>query len=389
MIVIISDDITGAAEIAGMADAYGLSTVLTTGEQCPSDNKAEVVVFAADTRSMSEEEACNTIRRIATPLKEIEGVRVFKKIDSVLRGHVIAEMQALMDTLQCPRALLVPQNPSKQRIIRQGEYLIENTPLHQTPFRNDPEYPAATAQVEELLQHRAQMLQVEEVIPAAGICVANAEDMEQVARQTAKCTGVENMQPAEIGGILIGGAADAFDAWLRQWRPDLKHAEKPTALPPVREVNRALIVCGSTQSKSIVQLPYLRAIDATEVMMPEEVFHGRENGVWFRILQEEYEQSPVLVVGIGDYGNYGAAYALRLKDLMAQAVQALVIQHPPQLLLIEGGATAFAILSKLRWNTFTVAGQYAPGVVGIRHGSIHIILKPGSYPWGAIFGSPR
>lgn len=389
MIVIISDDITGAAEIAGMAHAYGLSTVLTTGEQCPSDNKAEVVVFAADTRSMSEEEACNTIRRIATPLKEIEGVRVFKKIDSVLRGHVIAEMQALMDTLQCPRALLVPQNPSKQRIIRQGEYLIENMPLHQTPFRNDPEYPAATAQVEELLQHRAQMLQVEEMIPAAGICVANAEDMEQVARQTAKCTGVENMQPAETGKTLIGGAADAFDAWLRQWRPDLKHAEKPTALPPVREVNRALIVCGSTQSKSIVQLPYLRAIDATEVMMPEEVFHGRENGVWFRILQEEYEQSPVLVVGIGDYGNYGAAYALRLKDLMAQAVQALVIQHPPQLLLIEGGATAFAILSKLRWNTFTVAGQYAPGVVGIRHGSIHIILKPGSYPWGAIFGIPR
>ena len=275
MIVIISDDITGAAEIAGMAHAYGLSTVLTTGEQCPSDNKAEVVVFAADTRSMSEEEACNTIRRIATPLKEIEGVRVFKKIDSVLRGHVIAEMQALMDTLQCPRALLVPQNPSKQRIIRQGEYLIENTPLHQTPFRNDPEYPAATAQVEELLQHRAQMLQVEEAIPAAGICVANAEDMEQVARQTAKCTGVENMQPAETGSILIGGAADAFDAWLRQWRPDLKHAEKPTALPPVREVNRALIVCGSTQSKSIVPMPYLRAIDATEVMMPEEVFHGR------------------------------------------------------------------------------------------------------------------
>ena len=85
MIVIISDDITGAAEIAGMAHAYGLSTVLTTGEQCPSDNKAEVVVFAADTRSMSEEEACNTIRRIATPLKETEGVRVFKKIDSVLR----------------------------------------------------------------------------------------------------------------------------------------------------------------------------------------------------------------------------------------------------------------------------------------------------------------
>ena len=389
MIVIISDDITGAAEIAGIAHGYGLSTVLTTGEQCPANGNAEVVVFAADTRSMSEEEACDTMRRIATPLKGMEGLCVFKKIDSVLRGHVIAEMQALMDTLQCPRALLVPQNPSKQRIISQGEYLIENQPLDHTPFRDDPEYPALTARVDELLQHRAQVLQVDEMIPAAGICVANAENMEQVARQTAKCVGAENCQPTGMGGILIGGAADAFGTWLKQWHPDIENREKPSALPPVKEVNRALIVCGSTQSKSIVQLPYLRAIDATEVMMPEEVFHGGDAQMWNRLLQEEYEQSPVMVMGIGDYGNFGAAYALRLKQVMAQAVLALVVQHPPQLLLIEGGATAFAILSKLRWSTFSVEGQYAPGVVGIRHGGIHIILKPGSYPWGAIFGGYR
>ncbi len=386
MIVIISDDITGAAEIAGIAHGYGLTTILTTGEQCLKTSNAEVVVFAADTRSMSEEEACDTMRRIATPLKEMEELYVFKKIDSVLRGHVTAEMQALMDTLQCPRALLVPQNPSKQRIIRNGEYLIENIPLHQTPFRDDPEYPASTSQVEELLQHRAQVLQVAEVLPAAGICVANAESIEQVAAQTAKCTSMGATLPTGMGGILIGGAADAFGTWLKQLYPDIENREKPSALPPVTEVNRALIVCGSTQSKSIVQLPYLRAIDATEVMMPEDVFHGSDEQMWFRLLQEEYEQSPVMVMGIGDYGNFGAAYALRLKEVMAQAVHALIMQHPPQLLLIEGGATAFAILSKLRWSTFSVEGQYAPGVVGIRHGNIHIILKPGSYPWGAIFG---
>ncbi|MGN0221380.1 MAG: four-carbon acid sugar kinase family protein [Prevotella sp.] len=387
MIVIISDDITGAAEIAGIAHGYGMTTVLTTGEQCPKTGNAEVVVFAADTRSMSEEEACDTMRRIATPLKEIEDLHVFKKIDSVLRGHVIAEMQALMDALQCPRALLVPQNPSKQRIIRNGEYLIENIPLHQTPFRDDPEYPAITSQVEELLQHRAQVLQVEEVLPAAGICVANAESIGQVAVQTQKCTGMGAALPTGMGGILIGGAADAFGTWLKQWYADIENREKPSALPPVKEVNRALIVCGSTQSKSIVQLPYLRAIDATEVMMPENVFHGNDEQMWFRLLQEEYEQSPVMVMGIGDYGNFGAAYALRLKKVMAQAVYTLIMQHPSQLLLIEGGATAFAILSKLRWTTFSVEGQYAPGVVGIRHGHTHIILKPGSYPWGAIFGN--
>ena len=45
-ILVIADDITGAAEMAGIALRHGLTVQLTTGEQYPADADAEVVVMA-------------------------------------------------------------------------------------------------------------------------------------------------------------------------------------------------------------------------------------------------------------------------------------------------------------------------------------------------------
>jgi uncharacterized protein YgbK (DUF1537 family) len=57
-------------------------------------------------------------------------------------------------------------------------------------------------------------------------------------------------------------------------------------------------------------------------------------------------------------------------------------------LVIEGGATAAAIVAALGWTAFDVEGNLAPGVVSMRplakteRGKrFRIVLKPGSYPW--------
>tara|TARA_R110002049_G_scaffold8025_3_gene44662 strand:- start:185 stop:412 length:228 start_codon:yes stop_codon:yes gene_type:complete len=53
-------------------------------------------------------------------------------------------------------------------------------------------------------------------------------------------------------------------------------------------------------------------------------------------------------------------------------------------LFIEGGATAYDILKKLEWNSFTPTSELAPGVVRIQYDrniKKHITIKPGSYEW--------
>ncbi|WP_354667166.1 nucleotide-binding domain containing protein [uncultured Duncaniella sp.] len=55
---------------------------------------------------------------------------------------------------------------------------------------------------------------------------------------------------------------------------------------------------------------------------------------------------------------------------------------------MEGGATAYASLQKLGWDTFTITDEIAPGVIRMRApNGTHVTMKPGSYPWGGLFPS--
>ena len=71
---------------------------------------------------------------------------------------------------------------------------------------------------------------------------------------------------------------------------------------------------------------------------------------------------------------------------MARISHALVGCHRPAELVIEGGATAFAILNRLGWNSFTITEEIAPGVIRMQaDNGTHVTMKPGSYPWGNLF----
>ena len=120
--IVIADDITGAAEIAGIAHAAGQQArLLCAAGPLYCDSVAVTTVIATDTRSMSETEAVAETRRIASALTSHLSPltsHLFKKTDSALRGHVVAELTALMDVTGYQRAVYLPANPSKGRIIR-------------------------------------------------------------------------------------------------------------------------------------------------------------------------------------------------------------------------------------------------------------------------------
>ena len=156
--IVIADDITGAAEIAGIAFSQGQQVRLVCGSPLCCDHvAAQTMVIATDTRSMSEAEAVTTIKRMILPLyMEGDGGRLlFKKTDSALRGHVVAELSALMEATGYQRAVYLPANPTKGRVIKNGVYYIKevsgerlevrDVPISETAFNYDPEFPAKTS----------------------------------------------------------------------------------------------------------------------------------------------------------------------------------------------------------------------------------------------------
>ena len=193
--VVIADDITGAAEIAGIAHAAGQQArLLCASGPLYCDSVAVTTVIATDTRSMSETEAVAETRRIASALTSHLSPltsHLFKKTDSALRGHVVAELTALMDVTGYQRAVYLPANPSKGRIIRKGIYYINEIPIHETAFNYDPEFPARTSSLRERFPDAE----------AKGIIIPDAESEDDIRRI---------IRQYDDGKTIFAGAADLF-----------------------------------------------------------------------------------------------------------------------------------------------------------------------------------
>lgn len=372
MITVIADDITGAAEIAGVAWSHGVNAVLSTDSIQPSKD-TDVLVIATDTRSCSETDAIIETQRLATQLLNGNYGIVFKKTDSVLRGHIIAELDTLANILNFEQVLLLPQNPSKGRKIEKGNYYINDEPLSHTAFKNDPEFPATSSSIQEILCNCVNILELSGnlVTNEKRIYVAEASTNEDISIQLGKAKG----------NVLLAGGADLFKELLQKEFPD---NQVRTTNDKIIAQEYSIIVCGSTQSEDITLRPFAKVSKTYNAVIPENVFKGESAESWLTSLPNQYLQHKSIAITIGQKENGGSQCAVRLRKIMAEAVQELVTTHSPALLIIEGGATAYSIIKKLHWDTLVLKAEYSPGIVGMTHCDTEIILKPGSYPWGSI-----
>ena len=362
--IVIADDITGAAEIAGIAFARGAEVRLVCGSVCGVDNATHLTtIIATDTRSMSEEEAVAETRRIASHLSPLTS-HLFKKTDSALRGHVVAELTPLMEVTGYKRAVYLPANPSKGRIIRNGVYYINNVPIHETDFSFDPEFPARTSVLRERFPDAE----------SKGIIIPDAESEEDIHNV---------ISTYNDGKTIFAGAADLFSGMICMGCGRCSLFES-VAL-------QSLILCGSTQSKAL-------DLGIPVAPMPQEIYDGSDDlSLWDTTAYEQEQHSLILTIPYSH--RTGKEVAVHLRTMMAEMTKQLVTKHCPEHLVIEGGATAWATLQALGWTEFTITAQLAPGVVQMKvtnachtqtfrseNGTL-VTLKPGSYPWGTILSS--
>ena len=254
--IVIADDITGAAEMAGIAFAQGLPVRLVCSGSVCCDSVAVngTTVIATDTRSMTEAEAVAETQKASfliphsSLLIPHSSFLIYKKTDSALRGHVVAELSALMQATDYHRAVFLPANPSKGRIIRGGIYYINHVPIHETDFSFDPEFPATTSALKERFPDAEQY----------GIIMPDAESEEDIRRVIVKYND---------GKTLFAGAADLFSAMLGTFgNTRITSNTRASRLSG----SSTLILCGSTQSKPLdLGIPI--------APRPREVYDGNDD----------------------------------------------------------------------------------------------------------------
>lgn len=369
----IADDLTGAAEIAGMGLRHGLATRIV--RQPPTTLPDGLTVIDTDTRLLSPALAAEIHSQLAAfcPFSTLDFV--YKKTDSALRGNILTEITSLMNGWNLRSALLIAQNPSRNRIIRRGKYFIDNTPLHETSFAHDPDHPAHTSDVLEILHRHAsgQSRQAVKIVAAAedftGIGVGEAENPQDI---NSFSTGI-------CLDCLAAGGVDFFGALLHA----RGHVERVRMMTESLR-GRVLIVCGSTSAYSR-ELPQIAASHRAAVCaMPDGLFDRPTSTAvqeWSAQILEQFRRGDKVLLHVSHQVRAGASQQLlrTLAEVVTIVLGALPIDH----LLAAGGATAAAIRKTIGWHVFDVEAELATGVVMLKipGQNTRLTIKPGSYRW--------
>src|SRR5262249_55497674 len=135
---------------------------------------SDVLCIDTDSRSCSPKLAGQRAAAAARLLSKLGAIWIYKKVDSVLRGQVTAEIESILQQLGLRRALLAPANPGLGRLNPNGRYYVKGRPIHKTEFARDPEYPRASPNVLDLLGRSTLSIRVCSVgapLPDSGIVV--------------------------------------------------------------------------------------------------------------------------------------------------------------------------------------------------------------------------
>lgn len=131
---LIADDLTGALDAGAGFVRAGLRATLPFSGRPEHAGGADVVLINTESREQDAATAAAAARRAAMALRDAGISRVYKKMDSVLRGHPGPELAAVLDVFG-GRALVAPAFPAQGRTTRGGIQYAHGQPV--TTFGGD------------------------------------------------------------------------------------------------------------------------------------------------------------------------------------------------------------------------------------------------------------
>ena len=175
----------------------------------------------------------------------------------------------------------------------------------------------------------------------------------------------------------MAGGGSFFNALLERNYKEKKNTTVPELQYPL------LFVSGTAFHKDDVNWKELRE---TTSLMPDEIFFnsdatGSAMEVWSGEIIAILKKYDKVFVAIGHSKEKGDPDMLRKK--LGQVANLVLDKHPVRELIIEGGSTAYTIVTSLDSKVLVPVEELAHGVVRMKPegNSFFLTIKPGSYQW--------
>jgi D-threonate/D-erythronate kinase len=145
--LVVADDLTGATDTGHQFAARGFETTVRVMDDADV-GRSDVVVYDTDSRYCDEGTAAD---RVARAVDVHPDAIVYKKVDSTLRGNLVAEIGAAAEATDADLVLVAPAFPDTGRVTVGGVHVVEGRPVAETAAGRDPDSPVADSHVPTLL----------------------------------------------------------------------------------------------------------------------------------------------------------------------------------------------------------------------------------------------
>ena len=357
VLTILADDLTGACDTGALfAAKHPVPVTVWPRTPVPATTRA----VDTETRTLDGPTAA---QRAAAAVAAAPAERIFKKIDSTLRGHVGPEVDALISATGATSVLLSPAFPARGRTVVERMLMIDGVPIMETAFRRDPELPRSdTGNVIDILrpvldrplswipldQVRAGLnaLSARLVRLRGTVAIADAETDADLAALVDAALAIEP-SPLLVGSAGLARALAARLGLL------IEHV-------PLPSVGRWLIVAGSRHPATRRQVETARAAGLRVLTTSD---------------RDDVDRRTVAT------------------QLAAEARRALD-QERFDLVAVTGGDTAIRLFEALGAERFDLVGPPAPGLAfgwlrSPSHPDLAVLTKAGSFGAPDLFVSLR
>ncbi|MFL6135512.1 MAG: four-carbon acid sugar kinase family protein [Nocardioidaceae bacterium] len=363
-LVIIADDLTGAADSAALLTRRGPTWVVVDPA---GDWPQDAAVLAVDTNSRHTDPTTAAARvAAATERAAGRGGQVVKKIDSTMRGNIVDELRAMRDVLarDSDRMLMVvaPAFPATGRTTRGGVVHVAGQRLAAHGSDGD---------VVGML-HRGG-------IRALGVPGADASTLaarlEEAYADGFDAVVIDAASDDDVHAVVAAGRTTVVPTLLvgsgGLTRPLAEGASAPDAPLPSAAEGATLVVIGSYSEVSARQRGRLLEHGVTAVVLTDG--HGTTPE-----LRPAVRRGAVVLSPDPDAPVVRADAAQVARRLARAAVSVL---DDIGSLVVTGGETARAVLAAAGVDRFRVTGEVEPGIVRghVPELGIDLVTKAGSF----------
>ncbi len=381
-LAVLADDITGAADtgvqfLAMVSPVYILDHRSIGMEGFVRPPRA-VAVFT-NSRGLGAAQAGRIVAAASRAVRLFYPQRLYKKIDSALRGHIGVELEAVMEAFDRSLSFIVPAFPDQYRTTLGGIHYIHGVPVAASEMGRDPVAPVTESVVPVWIGRQtawpvahvfkeaieAGLDAVAQEIERARAGGARHISFDATANEDLDC--IARLAVERFPDALPCGSAGLARHLAGRW--DWPAAE-PVSRPAViqKDNGHFLFLCGSASETLRRQAALLveQAGVAGLTLLPAALVGGDAANAWgSEVLRAAAAlgQNDLVLQLAPPSDSGGSTDPQRLVWKLAEFAAAVTGRAKTAGLFVSGGDTAMAVLDRLQVQAVRLEREIASGLV--------------------------